>query len=93
MVDRVKAFHSANIFEPHTYNHLIGRPNGPENHPARSRPAATFRSSASWKTAGWTCSPPENIWTRWFSKAVPELQERVVVLDLRNVDILIVVPL
>ena len=26
MVDRVKAFHTANIFEPHTYNHMIGHP-------------------------------------------------------------------
>jgi len=24
MVDRVKAFHAANIFEPHRYNHLVG---------------------------------------------------------------------
>jgi anthranilate 1,2-dioxygenase small subunit len=24
MVDRVKAFHTANIFEPHSYNHLLG---------------------------------------------------------------------
>ena len=24
MADRVKAFHTANIFEPHCYNHLIG---------------------------------------------------------------------
>ena len=26
MIDRVKAFHTANIFEPHTYNHIIGYP-------------------------------------------------------------------
>lgn len=25
MVDRVKAFHAANIFEPHHYNHLVGQ--------------------------------------------------------------------
>jgi anthranilate 1,2-dioxygenase small subunit len=24
MEDRVKAFHTANVFEPHTYNHLLG---------------------------------------------------------------------
>ena len=26
MLDRVKAFHTANIFEPHIYNHILGRP-------------------------------------------------------------------
>ena len=26
MLDRVKAFYTANIFEPHIYNHLLGRP-------------------------------------------------------------------
>jgi hypothetical protein len=25
MLDRVKAFHTANIFEPHSYNHALGR--------------------------------------------------------------------
>jgi 3-phenylpropionate/cinnamic acid dioxygenase small subunit len=26
MIDRVKAFHTANIFEPHSYNHVVGYP-------------------------------------------------------------------
>src|SRR6266516_5938513 len=26
MLDRVKAFHTANIFEPHSYNHIVGYP-------------------------------------------------------------------
>ena len=26
MTDRVKAFHTANIFEPHRYNHIVGYP-------------------------------------------------------------------
>src|SRR5687768_16485012 len=25
MLDRVKAFHTANVFEPHSYNHILGR--------------------------------------------------------------------
>jgi anthranilate 1,2-dioxygenase small subunit len=71
MIDRVKAFHTANIYEPHCYNHLVG----PATMRAARTPeavasAATFRSSGQWKTAGWSYLPRANIWTRSFSTAV-----------------------
>ena len=95
MVDRVKAFYTANIFEPHHYNHLLG--------PARIGPGRTAGAVAS-RCNFQIVRIMEDGRMDLFAtgkyldeivleSGVAKFRERFVVLDSRNVDILMVVPL
>jgi len=95
MTDRVKAFHTANIFEPHCYNHLVG--------PAMIRGGRTPEAIAS-RCNFQIVRIMEDGRTALFATGkyldeivldggVAKFKERVVVLDSRNVDTLIVLPL
>ncbi|KGT79669.1 hypothetical protein MA20_11870 [Bradyrhizobium japonicum] len=95
MIDRVKAFHTANIFEPHTYNHVIG-------YPAMSYDKATGRVTARSNFQVIRIMEAGRMDLYATGKYLDIIQEeggslkfmeRVVVLDSRNVDILLVVPL
>src|SRR6478752_7698352 len=95
MLDRVKAFHTANIFEPHSYNHIVSRPSiamgatqGVCN--ARSNFQVT-RIMQDGRTELFATG-------RYFDvialeKGAAKFQERVVVLDSRQIDILMVIPI
>jgi anthranilate 1,2-dioxygenase small subunit len=95
MVDRVKAFHTANVFEPHSYNHLVG--------PAAMGPGKSHGAVASrcnFQIVRIMENGRMDLFATGkyldevvFEGGVPKLKERIVVLDSRNVDILIVVPL
>ena len=95
MLDRVKAFHTANIFEPHVYNHILGRPSlsmDPSTNICASR--CNFQvvrimqdgRSDLYATGKYLDSIV-------FEKGSLKFQERIVVLDSRHVDILMVVPI
>jgi len=95
MIDRVKAFHTANIFEPHTYNHVIG-------YPAMSYDNATGCVTARSNFQVIRVMETGRMDLYATGKYLDVIQkeggslkfkERVVVLDSRNVDILLVVPL
>jgi anthranilate 1,2-dioxygenase small subunit len=95
MIDRVKAFHTANIFEPHTYNHIVGRP-------MLSRDTDTggtaVRSNFQIVRIMETGRMDLFVTGKYLDVVQSEngtlkFKERVIVLDSRNVDILIVVPL
>jgi anthranilate 1,2-dioxygenase small subunit len=95
MIDRVKAFHTANIFEPHTYNHIIG-------HPTMSQDQTTgcVRARSNFQVIRIMESGRMDLYaTGKYLDVIqkeggsPKFRERVVVLDSRNVDILLVVPL
>ena len=95
MVDRVKAFHSANIFEPHAYNHVIGRPVFLES---QAPGALSVRSN--FQIVRTMESGRMDLFAvgKYFDEIVLDegtarFQKRVVVLNFRNVDILIVIPL
>jgi anthranilate 1,2-dioxygenase small subunit len=95
MTDRVRAFHTANIFEPHCYNHLVG--------PATVCAGRTPDAIAS-RCNFQIVRIMEDGRTSLFATGkyldeivldggVAKFQERIVVLDSRNVDTLIVLPL
>jgi len=95
MIDRVRAFHTANIFEPHTYNHIIG-------HPTMSYDKATgcVTSRSNFQVIRIMETGRMDLYaTGKYLDVIQEeggslkFKERVVVLDSRNVDILLVVPL
>jgi anthranilate 1,2-dioxygenase small subunit len=95
MIDRVKAYQTANIYEPHCYNHLVG--------PATMRAARTPEAVAS-RCNFQVVRTMEDGRMELFAtgkyldeivldSGSAKLKERVVVLDSRNVDILMVIPL
>jgi 3-phenylpropionate/cinnamic acid dioxygenase small subunit len=95
MTDRVKAFHSANVFEPHTYNHVIGRPAFSE---VQSSAVLSVRSN--FHVVRTMESGRMGLFAagKYLDEVVLDeerarFQKRVVVLDSRNVDILVVIPL
>jgi anthranilate 1,2-dioxygenase small subunit len=95
MVDRVKAFHTANIFEPHSYNHLVGPA---MIAPGQSPGVVTSRSNFQIVRIMEDGRIDMFATGKYLDEVVIEndvakFQERVVVIDSRNVDILIVVPL
>jgi anthranilate 1,2-dioxygenase small subunit len=95
MIDRVRAFHTANIFEPHTYNHICGLPVVQSE---RTSDRLTARSNfqivrimEDGRMDLFATGKYLDAFER--ENGVLKFCERVVVLDSRNVDILIVVPL
>jgi anthranilate 1,2-dioxygenase small subunit len=95
MADRVKAFHTANIFEPHCYNHLLG--------PVRTSPGKSpgaIASRCNFQIVRIMEDGRMDLFATGkyldlvvLDAGVAKFEERVVVLDSRNVDILMVVPL
>jgi anthranilate 1,2-dioxygenase small subunit len=93
MTDRVRALRTANIYEPHTYRHLLGRPRFEPRGDAfavRSN-FCVFRIAQDGDTVTFATG-------RYLDQIVPEgdtlrFRSRRVVLDSRRVDILLVLPL
>lgn len=95
MTDRVKAFHTANIFEQHSYNHFVGRSRierggTDSSYVARSN-FQVMRIMEDGRTEAFATG-------RYLDKIIVEkgvarFQERLVVLDSRQIDILLVVPI
>ena len=94
MEDRVKAMHRANIFEPHVYCHIVGRPQirvaAPEVYSARTNFSVirTMQDGGSERFA-----TGKYLDTIVFENDTPKFKERRVVLDSRRVDVLLVLPL
>lgn len=95
MSDRVKAFHTANIFEPHSYNHLLGQAS-----PALGPTPGTYSCRSNFHVVRIMQDGRSDLFatgryldTIVLDGGVPKLQERIVVLDSRQVDILLVLPL
>jgi anthranilate 1,2-dioxygenase small subunit len=95
MVDRVKAFHTANIFEPHHYNHLIGPAMmGPGAAPGAVASRCNFQIVRIMENGRMDLfATGKYLDEVVFEAGVPKFKQRIVVLDSRNVDILVVVPL
>ncbi|WP_426440601.1 aromatic-ring-hydroxylating dioxygenase subunit beta [Bradyrhizobium genosp. P] len=95
MTDRVKAFHTANIFEPHKYNHIIGRPIMSQDKGAGSVSArSNFQIVRIMETGRMELfATGKYLDVVQVENGILKFRERVIVLDSRNVDILIVVPL
>jgi anthranilate 1,2-dioxygenase small subunit len=95
MLDRVKAFHTANIFEPHSYNHVLGRPSIAPGAAAGSYACRTNFHLIRIMQDGRTdlFATGKYLDTITFAAGTAKFQERTVVLDSRQVDILLVVPI
>jgi anthranilate 1,2-dioxygenase small subunit len=94
MQDRVKAFHTANIFEPHRYNHMLGPAEILERSADQCRVRSNFQvvrimehGRMDFYAAG---SYYDSI---SIEEAGLRFQERKVVLDSCSVDILMIIPL
>jgi anthranilate 1,2-dioxygenase small subunit len=95
MLDRVKAFHTANIFEPHVYNHILGRPSL-----SISQSTGIWTSRCNFQVVRIMQEGRSDLYAtgKYLDSIVlengsPRFQERIVVLDSRHVDILMVVPI
>jgi anthranilate 1,2-dioxygenase small subunit len=95
MLDRIKAFHTANIFEPHSYNHVLGRPSVALGAAAGSYACRTnfhlIRVMQDGRADLFATGKYLDIIT--FATGTAKFQERTVVLDSRQVDILLVMPI
>ena len=95
MLDRVKAFHTANIFEPHSYNHVLGRSavavgGAPGTYACRTS-FHLIRIMQDGRSDLFATGKYLDIVT--LAGGTAKFQERVVVLDSRQVDILLVMPI
>jgi anthranilate 1,2-dioxygenase small subunit len=92
MLDRVKAFHTANIFESHLYNHVLGRPAV-----SVGQVAGTYTSRCNFHVVRIMQDGRKELFAtgKYLDtvEGVPKFQERLVVLDSRHIDILLVIPL
>jgi anthranilate 1,2-dioxygenase small subunit len=94
MEDRVQALQHANIFEPHGYCHLLGRPRldreAPDIYGARSN----FQIVRTMQDGGSKLFATGKYLDRIVLEgSSPKFRERRVVLDSRRIDILLVLPL
>lgn len=94
MIDRIEALRTANIFEPHTYSHLLGRP-GLSNGEAGVIEARTnFQVSRTMQGGSSELfAAGKYLDTFDTSGEQPLIKKRLVVLESRRIDILIVFPL
>ena len=94
MEDRVEAMQRANIFEPHVYCHIVGRPQirveSPDVYSARTNFSVirTMQDGGSERFA-----TGKYLDTIVFEDNAPKFKARRVVLDSRRVDVLLVLPL
>jgi 3-phenylpropionate/cinnamic acid dioxygenase small subunit len=95
MTDRVRAFHSANIFEPHTYNHIIGRPAFSETQSSNMLSVrSNFQIVRTMESGQMDLfAVGKYLDEIVLDEGLTRFRKRVVVMDSRNVDILIVIPL
>ena len=94
LADRISAMRTANVFEPHTYCHLVGAARVLESAASGHRVRANFtvtRTMSDGAMSVFACG-------RYLDRVVEEagslrLAERTVVLDSRRIDTLLVIPL
>ena len=94
MEDRVQALRHANIFEPHGYCHLLGRPRLTRDVPEVYGSRSNFQVVRTMQDGGSELFATGKYLDRIvFEGSAPKLKERRVVLDSRRIDILLVLPL
>ncbi len=94
MKDRVKAMREANIFEPHRYTHVIERPRLKRHSPELFNARTNFIVTRTMQNGDMeTFASGKYLDLVDVSKKTPKFQKRLVVLDSRRIDILLVYPL
>ncbi len=94
MEDRVLALKTANVFEPHTYCHIVGRPD------LRQEPAGTLSARSNFSVYRTMEDGEAGLFATGkyldrivFETGEPRFIERQVILDSRRIDVLLVFPL
>jgi anthranilate 1,2-dioxygenase small subunit len=94
MQDRVKAMRQANIFEPHVYCHLLGRPRIRETAPDVYAVRTNMQVVRTMQDGGMEIfAAGKYLDTIVIENGSPRLKDRRVVLDSRRIDVLLVLPL
>jgi len=94
MHDRVKAMREANIFEPHVYCHILGRPRIRETAPGVCEARTNMQVVRTMQDGGMDIfAVGKYVDTIVLDNGEPRLKDRRVVLDSRRIDILLVYPL
>ena len=94
MIDRVNALRTANIFEPHTYCHVLGRPRLAEQPGGDWTARTNFNVIRTMQDGGTEIyAVGKYVDTLTVADGRPLLKDRRVVLESRRVDVLLVVPL
>lgn len=94
MQDRVTALREANIFEPHVYCHLLGRPRIRETAPGVYAARTNMQVIRTMQDGGSDIfATGKYLDTIVFEGGAPRLKDRRVILDSRRIDILLVFPL
>ena len=94
MADRILALETANIYEPHTYCHLLGRPSLSAEPDGRYKARTNFSVIRTMQDGGSQIfATGKYLDVIAFDSDRPLLAERLVVLESRRVDILLVYPL
>ena len=94
MVDRILALETANIFEPHTNNHITGRPQLSQNDDGTINARSNFSITRTMQDGRMEIYAIGKYMDRiTLAGNKPQFQDRRVVLESRRVDILLVYPL
>ena len=94
MADRILALETANIYEPHTYCHLLGRPSLSAEPDGRYKARTNFSVIRTMQDGGSRIfATGKYLDVIALDSGRPLLAERLVVLESRRVDILLVYPL
>lgn len=92
MADRVQALRTANVFEPHTYCHLLGRPRLWADTPGALRARTNFTVIRTMQDGRSELFAAGKYLDRIVLEGGPKLAERRVILESRRIDILLVLP-
>ena len=94
MEDRVLALKTANVFEPHTYCHIVGRPELREESPGTLSGRSNFIVYRTMEDGEARLFATGKYLDRIVMEAgAPKFKERRVILDSRRIDVLLVFPL
>jgi anthranilate 1,2-dioxygenase small subunit len=94
MADRILALETANVFEPHTYCHLLGRPRLRQDSAGVYKARTNFNVIRTMQDGGGEMfAVGKYLDVIVFENGNPLLRDRRVVLESRRVDILLVIPL
>jgi len=98
LLDRVSALREANIYERHSYRHLLGRPlpcpaehTDPPDEPRTETPFLVVRIMRDGTSSVFASGRYLDRWA--LSGSAPKLAERVVVCDSKRIDTLLALPL
>lgn len=94
MEDRVLALKTANVFEPHTYCHIVGRPDLGQASPGVLTARSNFIVYRTMEDGEAVLFATGKYLDRIvFEAGAPKFSERKVILDSRRIDVLLVFPI